>query len=190
VNAHLSKSPLPKNKWVPIKRGDEIGTAGDTGDMPYCPKPCIHLHFEVATAWPPKGAKVDPYDIYSKRDYYPGGPNFTSCGSNHLWTECPPVPPPTAPPRFAVTDPYYDDIGSILTSMGYEFDELQDSQLADYNFIRNYEAIFINCSGDSTANAPAARESLERYVREGGALYVLDWAFVYLQEAFPGYSHT
>jgi hypothetical protein len=31
-------------------------------------------------------------------------------------------PIPVTLPRFAVTDPHYDDIGSILTSLGYEFD--------------------------------------------------------------------
>jgi murein DD-endopeptidase MepM/ murein hydrolase activator NlpD len=93
VNAHLSKSPLPKNEWVSIKRGVEIGTAGDSGNMPRCKKPCIHLHFEVATDWPPMGAKIDPYDIYSTRDYYPGGSKFTECGSNYLWATCPPSSP-------------------------------------------------------------------------------------------------
>lgn len=90
-------------------------------------------------------------------------------------------------PGFAVTDPYYDDIGSILTSMGYNFYEIQNFQLADYGFINQFDAVFINCSGDSAANAPAAKDSLERYVREGGAIYTSDWAYIYLTTSFPGY---
>jgi len=101
VNAHLSTSPLPENKWIQVKRGEEIGTAGDTGEMPRCPKPCIHLHFEISTSWPPRGARIDPYDIAgtlidetkATRSYYPGGSDFKGCGPNHVWTTCPPSLP-------------------------------------------------------------------------------------------------
>lgn len=46
----------------------------------------------------------------------------------------------------AVTDPGYDNIGAILTNMGRSFTEIQDSQLADYNFIKQFKNIFINQS--------------------------------------------
>ena len=104
VYAHLSESPL-LSEWVPIQQGDEIGTAGDTGNMPKCSKPCIHLHLEVATSWPPQGAKIDLYDIYKTREYYPGGESFQECGPNYLWTTCPPNYYPVADagigPKFA-----------------------------------------------------------------------------------------
>lgn len=107
----------------------------------------------------------------------PSGYNVISAGIVNIYP----------PARFAVTDPYWDDIGKILTAMGYKFDEIQDSQLANYDFIKKYDAIFINCSGDSAANAPAARDSLRQYVQNGGALYASDYAFVYFKESFPGY---
>lgn len=90
-------------------------------------------------------------------------------------------------PLRAVTDPHYDDIGSILKRLNYTYIEVQDQDLADYNYIKDFDAIFINCSGDSAANAPAAKDSLRRYVEGGGVLYASDWAFVYLQESFPGH---
>ena len=90
-------------------------------------------------------------------------------------------------PALAVTDPYYDDIGSILTAMGYDFVEIQDSQLADYDFIKDFDAIFINCSSDCNDNAPAAETSLRQYVQNGGAIYASDWAFIYLETSFPEY---
>jgi hypothetical protein len=118
---------IPSDQWIPVNRGVFIGMAGDSGSPGL-----IHLHFDILVGGlnPWINPRIDPYDVAGDllragikptREFYPGGPNFTSCGSNHLWTECPPVPPPTAPPRFAVTDPYYDDIGSILASLGYEF---------------------------------------------------------------------
>ena len=71
--------------WTPVKRGDQIGIAGATGVNNTT---WIHLHFEVN-----QGAyaqnKLDPYDIYKTRDYYPQGHHYTRCGPNSLWLNDP-----------------------------------------------------------------------------------------------------
>ena len=121
--------------------------------------------------------------------WYHPPPQDTPAGYNVFHSAVINIKPPVAPRplKYAVTDPGWDDIGSILGSMGYQYDEIHGSQLADYDFIKDYKAIFINCSWDCAANAPIASASLEQYVRDGGALYASDFAFAYLQESFPGY---
>ena len=89
VSAHLASSPLPPNTPVPIKRGDPIGTAGMTG----LAGGLIHLHFEVHSPEVITGHgianRLDPYDVYGNMfDYPPTG----TCGSEFLWTQCPPSP--------------------------------------------------------------------------------------------------
>lgn len=87
---------------------------------------------------------------------------------------------------YAVTDPYYDDIGAVLTGLDYKTLEIQDSELADLDFISQFNVIFINCSGDSSANAPAAQTSLQQFVQDGGAIYASDYAYIYVATSFPG----
>lgn len=87
---------------------------------------------------------------------------------------------------YAVTDPYYDDIGAVLESMGYKTLEIQDSELADLDFISQFDVIFINCSGDASYNAPGAETSLQQFVQDGGAIYASDFAFAYVDTSFPG----
>lgn len=96
--------------------------------------------------------------------------------------------------RIAVTPKGYDDIGSILSSMGWKFTEIMPSDLRNYDLLAQFDVIFINCSSDnSTYSSDLGPEgdptiaNLERFVREGGTLYASDHAFVYIDEAFPGY---
>ncbi len=74
--------------WTPVTRGQKIGEAGDTGSPGL-----IHLHFEVQRGGYAQN-KVDPYDICSTRDYYPGGSSYVGCGPNSLWVAsvCPARP--------------------------------------------------------------------------------------------------
>jgi hypothetical protein len=77
--------------WTPVSRGQKIGTAGATGvkDKEGNPRPdWIHLHFEVQRGGYAQN-KVDPYDIYKTRLYYPGGNNYTGSGSHSLWLKDP-----------------------------------------------------------------------------------------------------
>jgi len=89
--------------------------------------------------------------------------------------------------QIAVTDPDYDDIGAVLNSMGYEYIEIQDEDLANYEYIKQFNVIFINCSKDCEEFAPEAKDSIELFVKEGGCVYASDWAFIYVDTSFPGH---
>src|SRR3990172_12813245 len=98
--------------------------------------------------------------------------------------------------RIAVTPPEYDDMGIILTTMGWNYTDISSRDLTFYDILSQYDAIFINCSSEiaTYANMPAfgseeIRANLERFVREGGTLYASDWAFEYIDKSFPGYIH-
>ncbi|MCI0619521.1 DNRLRE domain-containing protein [Candidatus Wolfebacteria bacterium] len=71
--------------WQTVSQGDLIGVAGRTG---LAREGRIHLHYEVNCGGYAEN-KSDPYDIYDTSVHYP-----EPCGSEHLWTECPPVQPP------------------------------------------------------------------------------------------------
>ncbi|MBI4591731.1 MAG: M23 family metallopeptidase [Candidatus Rokubacteria bacterium] len=75
--------------WAVVKRGDRLGTAGDSG---VAPEGQPHLHFEVQLGGSPLLPR-DPYDIYRTREFYPGGERFRGCGRDFLWTACPPETP-------------------------------------------------------------------------------------------------
>jgi murein DD-endopeptidase MepM/ murein hydrolase activator NlpD len=75
-----------------VRRGQQIGIAGDTGTIG-CSQPCKHLHFEVHQGHVYNSNKrIDPYDVYDQYHNYPdpGGINGLYAGSNHLWTANPP----------------------------------------------------------------------------------------------------
>lgn len=85
---------------------------------------------------------------------------------------------------YAVTPSYYDDIGGVLTSMGYSSDIIADSALSSYATLSPYKAVFLNCSALCDENAEAAAESLRTFALNGGAIYASDWAYIYVQKAF------
>lgn len=92
-----------------------------------------------------------------------------------------------APLKIAVTPPYYDDIGKILTYMKYSFTEIEPSDLSDYDLIKDYGIIFINCAGELEQPAQDAKTALQQFVQNGGNLYTSDWAFTFIQNSFPEY---
>jgi len=67
--------------WTPVSRGEKIGVAGSTG---VSDPSGVHLHFEVMRGGYAQN-KVDSYDIYHTRDYYPGGDRYVGYGPNCLW---------------------------------------------------------------------------------------------------------
>jgi len=91
------------------------------------------------------------------------------------------------PLKIAVTPPYYDDIGKILTDMKYSFTEIEPSDLSDYDLIKDYDIIFINCAGGLEQPAQNAKTALQQFVQNGGNLYTSDWAFTFIQNSFPEY---
>lgn len=84
ISKEIPRCSADKKKGQPIKRGDKLGEASDTGTEPGW----YHNHFEV---FDPSGKLVDPYDIYGQRDKYPD-PNLKNgipCGEKALWVNCP-----------------------------------------------------------------------------------------------------
>lgn len=74
----------------------------------------------------------------------------------------------------------YDEIQSIIIdSLGYTATQITMADLADFNLISQYNAIFMNCGAginlDSTTWA-----NLSQYVSNGGSLYASDYASEYL----------
>lgn len=101
--------------------------------------------------------------------------------------------------KIAVVGGAYDDIGSVLTSLGFTFDYYNGNQSLDgWNFLLNanlvntYDIIFINC-GVFPEEQFAARMSelqtigsnLRAYVESGHYIYTSDWAYYFLEAAFP-----
>ena len=83
--AHLFSSSIPTDRWVSVKKGQSIATAGDIGTCLPTGR-SIHLHFELRDNHYPSGNKVDPYAVYGYKTDYPGCANR----SNYAFTECPP----------------------------------------------------------------------------------------------------
>jgi murein DD-endopeptidase MepM/ murein hydrolase activator NlpD len=104
---HLDSSPITTTGTQQVKRGEAIGVTGTTGDA----NGINHLHFEVHKG-PVRGAKVDPYDIRSKRPDYPPNPGKV-CGPNHLWlTDPPTLPNPNMPSPGSTTKIYVSESGN------------------------------------------------------------------------------
>ncbi|MFC1996967.1 family 16 glycoside hydrolase [Chloroflexota bacterium] len=87
----------------------------------------------------------------------------------------------------AVTPQGWDNIGAILTNMGYDWTQISDSDLNNYSNIKQYDVIFANCSSVANTNGPNAIESLRQFVSSGGSFYASDWAYTYVSNAFPNY---
>ncbi len=170
--AHLQSEALYK-EGEEVKKGWVIGYEGKTGAA----NDIVHLHFELRKRWNPAIDKC-PYSEADLIHFY--DPDEFIGGT----------PPSPSPPNIAVTTPYFDDIGSILDQMGdpwNQWTQIQDSDLANYNFISQFDVIFANCNPYAYDHAQAATNSLRQFVQNGGSLYASDWAFVYVDAAFPGY---
>jgi hypothetical protein len=90
--------------------------------------------------------------------------------------------------RIFVTEPGYDDIGSLMGSMGegYRFTPLPWSERALAELSPN-DILFINCHASCVAHAGEWRQRLRSFVSSGGTLYCSDWAGAFLEEAFSDY---
>jgi len=116
---------------------------------------------------------------------------------------------PVEPPRLAVTPPAFDDMGSLLATLGegYRYDDLAMDDLLDAQRLAQYDVIFVTCGyvpkdwvgellrddersgGGHYAVRPETaeqlRSSLRGFVAGGGTLYVSDRFFQLLVIAFP-----
>ncbi|UCE27972.1 MAG: carboxypeptidase regulatory-like domain-containing protein [Candidatus Coatesbacteria bacterium] len=80
----------------------------------------------------------------------------------------------------------YDDIGAILTDLGYGFTTLTDANLADSSNLDPIELLFLNCGSDTSWAADATvQANLKNYVNDGGYLYASDWDYLYVEYCWP-----
>lgn len=79
----------------------------------------------------------------------------------------------------------YDDLGKILSQLGYEYKEVDcPDDVCEGNLLGNCKALFVACGADldvSDENIEIIRE----YVRKGGAIYASDMASEFIETIFP-----
>jgi len=88
--------------------------------------------------------------------------------------------------KIGVVPGLYDDIGAILTDLGYAYTTLSDSDLADSGNLDPLVLLFLNC-GSSTfwATDATVQANLQDYVNTGGYLYASDWDYEYVENCWP-----
>ena len=75
----------------------------------------------------------------------------------------------------------YYDLGEDFPTPHYD-QLLKNGDLS----LETYRAIFLNCGmGTELMNDPVVSANLSAYVEAGGLIYASDWAYVYLESAFP-----
>jgi len=69
-----------------------------------------------------------------------------------------------------------------------------DNYLKDWNLLSQFHIVFIPCSGsdgttctDTLPDNPQVQENLQRFVNEGGKLYVTDYSYEYVRRPWPGF---
>lgn len=92
-----------------------------------------------------------------------------------------------AAPQIAVNPPGYDDIGAILTQMGYPWEQIADNTITTYEQIQAFQTIFANCSSAALTTGPSASSSVQQFLQGGGSFYASDYAYTYVRNAFPNY---
>lgn len=96
-----------------------------------------------------------------------------------------PLVGPTAG-KLATTPAGYDDMGSVLKNMGFNAEQISLEDLANLDKLKQYAAVYINCSGDVDNVAEQAAGALKQYVSDGGVVYASDFANTLISNAFPG----
>lgn len=120
-----------------------------------------------------------------------------------------PVAGTWSPLRLAVTPPEYDDMGTLLETLGtgYRFTRISYDELLDAQRLNQFDVVFLTCGGvpphwvgarvgQSERDGAGMfqprpdvirtlRDSLRAFVAGGGTLYVSDLHFQLLEHAFP-----
>ena len=86
--------------------------------------------------------------------------------------------------KLAVTPLSYDDMGYILTNLGYAYTEIQVTDLNDLTTLSAYDVVFINCAGDIEQYAEISGPVIKSFVEAGGVVYASDWAHFPIDVAF------
>ena len=87
------------------------------------------------------------------------------------------------PATIAVVPGVYDEIELVLAAMGKSYDMIDASQLTTAG-LAAYKTLFINCGSESST--PETATAIKAWVEAGGSLYTSDWAYDYIDQAFPG----
>lgn len=87
--------------------------------------------------------------------------------------------------RIAATKPGYDDIGSILKRLDYDYTVVRDSEILDFSFLKKYNLLFINCRRGGDLDK--SEKSLNEFVNRGGILYASCLVLPHVCTAFPSF---
>lgn len=101
--------------------------------------------------------------------------------------------------RYLVVEGQYDRIQDVLARMELDNVDLHDGIPATFNWaeglfgtrdvINEYNVVFVNCGVDelefTRRLSPNAIANVRKYVEQGGSLYVSDWAYELIEQAFP-----
>lgn len=89
--------------------------------------------------------------------------------------------------NYVCTGPSYDDIGRFLWLLDEDYFNLRRDywRLEDPKFLGLFDSVYINCTDDLTVTSKMA-DALGTFVNDGGGLYVTDWAYPVITQAFPG----
>ena len=107
---------------------------------------------------------------------------------------------PTNAARLAVLTGDYDDIGAVISELGFEYDDFCGTYeahlparqlLHDQGRLFQYDVVFINCATgiDLRGESPEAvriRSNLREFVARGGSIYVSDLAAGVIDSLWPG----
>ncbi len=96
----------------------------------------------------------------------------------------------------AVVNGSYDDVYSVLINVGVDdgiIDQYQngwaDTLLGNYALLATYDIVLINCGAEESDffDDDIYAQNLRQYVQSGGSLYASDWAYDFVEDAFPSY---
>lgn len=106
--------------------------------------------------------------------------------------EC--VPLEQGDTKIAVVTGLYDDIGSLVGDLAFDYDEINGRTgtalrdfLLDEDRMRRYDVIFFNCGmmENWTQETSTVASNLRSYVRNGGSVYASDWSYWLVEKGWP-----
>ncbi len=104
-------------------------------------------------------------------------------------------------PLMAVVEGTWDKIPTALEKMGitqYDIIKADESEAFTKSAVQmqKYHVVFLPCGagdvgncGDARMAAPGTKSALKSFVASGGKLYVTDFSYEYLNQAWPGYTN-